>query len=136
MRARDDGRSGTVARVITALVVALWVATGALAVYGLALSAANRPPARPMKVAVGAVVALLVVQALIAAFQLVQGVQVPEPTEVLIYLVVAICVLPFVTQFAMAEPDNRWGGAIVAAGAIATGIAVWRLQVLWVPLAG
>lgn len=120
---------------ITALVVALWVATGALAVYGLALSATSRPAARPLRLAVGVVVALLVVQALIAVVQLVGGVRVPEPTEVLIYLVVAICVLPFVTQFAMAEPDNRWSGAIVAAGAIATGIAVWRLQVLWVPLA-
>ena len=119
---------------ITALVVALWVACGALAAYGLALSAVHRPGARPLRIAVGVVVALLVVQAAIAALKLVQGVRVPEPTEVLIYLVVAICVLPFVTQFAMAEPDNRWGGAIVAAGAVATGIAVWRLQVLWVPL--
>ncbi|MGI5128498.1 hypothetical protein ACQEVB_16925 [Pseudonocardia sp. CA-107938] len=120
---------------ITALVVALWVATGALAVYGLALSATRRPLPGHTRIAVGVVVALLVVQAAIAAVQLATGVRVADPTEVLIYLVVAICVLPFVTQFALAEPDNRWGGAIIAAGAIATGIAVWRLQVLWVPLA-
>jgi predicted membrane channel-forming protein YqfA (hemolysin III family) len=120
--------------VITGLVVVLWVATGALAVYGLALTALDRPAARPARLAVGVVVALLVVQALIAVFRIVQGVQLPEPTEVVIYLGVAVCVLPFVTQFAMAEP-NRWGGAIIAAGAIATAIAIWRLQVLWVPLA-
>ncbi len=118
---------------ITGLVVALWVATGALAVYGLALTALNRPAGRAARLAVGFVVGLLVLQALLAVFRIVQGVQLAEPTEVVIYLVVAVCVLPFVTQFAMAEP-TRWGGAIIAAGAIATAIAVWRLQVLWVPL--
>ncbi|MDN5860035.1 MAG: hypothetical protein L0H84_15575 [Pseudonocardia sp.] len=119
---------------ITGLVVAVWVATAALAGYGLALTALGRPAGRVARLAVGFVVGLLALQALLAVLAIVRGVRLAEPTEVIIYLVVAICVLPFVTQFAMAEP-NRWGGAIIAAGAIATGIAVWRLQVLWVPLA-
>lgn len=119
---------------ITALVVALWVATGALALYGLALTALNQPAGRGIRLAVGFVVGLLVLQAVLAVLAVVQGVRLPDTTEVLIYLAVALCVLPFVTQFAMAEP-TRWGGAIVAAGAVATGVAVWRLQVLWVPLA-
>jgi hypothetical protein len=45
---------------------------------------------------------------------------------------VSVCVLPIATQFATAEP-TRWGGAVVAVGAIATAVAVWRLQGLWVP---
>jgi hypothetical protein len=39
-------------------------------------------------------------------------------------------VLPIATQFAYAEP-TRWGGAVVAVGAIATLVAVLRLQGLW-----
>ncbi|SHL50860.1 hypothetical protein SAMN05443637_13311 [Pseudonocardia thermophila] len=119
---------------ITGLVVVLWVATAALAVYGLTLAALKRPAGRPVRIAVGVVVVLLLVQAVLAGLALAQGVQVPEPTEVVIYLVVSVLVLPFVTQFALAEPDSRWGGAIVAAGAIATGVAVWRLHELWVPI--
>lgn len=118
---------------IDGLVIALWVATGALALYGLGLTAAKRSPGRLVRPAVGAVVALLVVQAVVAVVQIVQGVQLPDTTEVIIYFVVAALVLPFVTQFALAEP-NRWSGAIIAAGAVATGVAVWRLQGLWVPV--
>jgi hypothetical protein len=41
-------------------------------------------------------------------------------------------VLPIATQFAYAEP-TRWGGTVVAVGAVATLVAVLRLQGLWVP---
>lgn len=119
---------------IDGLVIALWVATGALALYGLALTAANRPADRFTRLAVGIVEGLVVLQAVLAVLAIIQGFALRDTTEVIIYLVVAACVLPFVTQFAMAEP-TRWGGAIVAAGAIATGVAVWRLQGLWVPIA-
>ena len=42
----------------------------------------------------------------------------------------SVCVLPIATQFATAEP-TRWGGAVVAAGAVGTAVAVVRLQGLW-----
>ena len=119
---------------IDGLVIALWVATGALALYGLASTAANRPPDRVTRIAVGAVEALLVVQAVLAVIGIVQGFPLADPTEVVIYLVVSVCVLPIATQFANAEP-SRWGGTVIAVGAIATGVAVWRLQGLWVPVA-
>ena len=35
-------------------------------------------------------------------------------------------------QFATAEP-SRWGGAVIAVGAIGTLVAVLRLQGLWIP---
>jgi hypothetical protein len=120
--------------VIDALVVVLLLATGALAVYGVVLTVRNRPPDRFTKPAVGVVVALLALQAVIAAFQVFTGTQLPETSTFLIYLVVSVCVLPIALQWATAEP-SRWGGAVIAAAAIATGVAVLRLQGLWVPLA-
>jgi hypothetical protein len=118
--------------VIDALVVVVLGALVALAVYGVVITVLNRPPDVWTKRAVGVAVALLVVQAAIAAVQVFGGTSLPETGTFLIYLVVSVCVLPIATQFATAEP-TRWGGAVVAVGAIATAVAVWRLQGLWVP---
>lgn len=115
---------------IDALVIAGYVATGALAVFGVVTTILNRPPDRATKLAVGVVVALLVVQAAIAAFRVFTGTSLPETSTFLIYLVVSVCVLPIALQFATAEP-TRWGGLIIAVAAIATGVAIWRLQGLW-----
>jgi heme A synthase len=115
--------------VIGPLAVATLVATGLLAVFGLVLAALNRPPGRELRLAVWAVVALLAVQALLGAVRSF-GVTLPEQSTFLIYLVVSVCVLPIATNFAYAEP-TRWSGAVVAAGAIATLVAVLRLQGLW-----
>jgi tryptophan-rich sensory protein len=116
--------------VIDALEIVVLVATGALAVFGVVLTILNRPPDRTMRLAVGAVEALLVVQAAIAATRVFSGVTLPETMTFLIYLVVSVCVLPIATQFATAEP-TRWGGTVIAVGAIATLVAVVRLQGLW-----
>lgn len=110
------------------LVVVL--ATGALAVFGLVTTALGRPPGRAMRLIVAAVVALLVAQAVIAAVRAFTGPPVPELTTFLIYLLVSVCVLPIGWQFATAEP-SRWSGAVVAAAAIGTAVAVLRLQGLW-----
>jgi heme A synthase len=115
--------------VIGPLAVATLVATGLLAVFGLVLAALNRAPGRELRIAVWAVVALLGVQALLGAVRSF-GVNLPEQSTFLIYLVVSVCVLPIATNFAYAEP-TRWSGAVVAAGAIATLVAVLRLQGLW-----
>jgi hypothetical protein len=120
---------GSVARVIGALALATLVATGALAVFGLALTALNRAPGRELRLAVWAVVALLAVQAVIGAVRSF-GVTLPEQSTFLIYLVVSVCVLPIAANFAYAEP-TRWSGAVVAAGAIAVLVAVLRLEMLW-----
>jgi hypothetical protein len=116
--------------VIGALVVVVLAGLAALAVYGVVTTALDRPPDAWTKRAVAAVVALLVVQAAIAAVQVFGGVTLPETSTFLIYLVVSVCVLPIATQFATAEP-TRWGGAVVAVGAVATAVAVWRLAGLW-----
>lgn len=114
---------------IDALVVAVLVALGALAVAGLVSTVLGRVPGQAEKLAVGATVALLGVQAVVAGVRaLVVGM--PEQTTFLIYLVVSFCVLPIATQFATAEP-TRWGGAVIAVGALATAVAVWRLDGLW-----
>ncbi len=114
---------------IEALAVATLVATGALAVFGLSLTALSRVPGRELRLAVWAVVALLAVQAAVAAVRAL-GAALPEQSTFLIYLAVSVCVLPIASNFAFAEP-TRWSGAVVAAGAVATAVAVWRLQGLW-----
>ncbi|MGQ0575816.1 MAG: hypothetical protein ACT4RN_16670 [Pseudonocardia sp.] len=119
---------------IDALVVVLLVATGLLVVYGVALTVLDRPPDRWTRPIVGVVVALVAFQAAIAALRVFTGTQLPEPSTFLIYLVVAVCVLPIALQFATAEP-SRWGGAVIAVAAVATGVAVLRLQGLWTPVA-
>jgi hypothetical protein len=121
--------------VIVALEIVVLVALGLLAVFGLVITALNRPPDRTAKIAVGVAVALLVVQAAIAAVQVFGGVQLPESSTFLIYLAVSVAVLPIATQFATASDDDsgpsRWGGAVIAVGAVATVVAVVRLQMLW-----
>ena len=112
-----------------ALALATLVATGALAVLGLVLTALNRPPGREFKIAVGVVVALLAVQAAIGAVRGF-GTALPEQETFLIYLAVSVCVLPIATNFAYAEP-TRWSGAVVAVAAVGTLVAVLRLQGLW-----
>ncbi len=117
---------------IDVLVVVCTAACGLLALAGLALSALGRAPGRELRIAVGVVVALLALQAAIAAVRVVVGgTTPPETSTFLIYLVVSVCVLPIATQFASAAP-SRGGGAVVAAGAIGTAVAVVRLQGLWV----
>lgn len=125
------GAAGSVAQVFGWLVLVVLVATGALALFGLGLTATDRPPGRALKVAVSAVSALLAVQAVIAAVRLFGGgVRLPEQSTFLIYLVVSVCVLPVAHNWATAE-RTRWGGAVVAVAAIGTAVAVWRLQGLW-----
>lgn len=113
--------------------VLVWVSVGAIAIvglFGLVLTVLGRVPGRELRLAVQATVALLAVQAAIAAVRVFGGVTLPETTTFLIYLVVSVCVLPVAAQFAFAEP-SRWGGAVVAAGAVGTAVAVVRLQGLW-----
>lgn len=118
---------------IDALVLVVYVAAGLLAVYGIACSALGRHPGRDITIATGALEALLVVQAAIAAIRVLSGTELPERGTFLIYLLVSVCVLPIGLQFARTEPTTRWGGTVIAVAAIATGVAVWRLHELWVP---
>jgi predicted membrane channel-forming protein YqfA (hemolysin III family) len=116
--------------VFPALVLIVLGAIGALAVFGVVTTVRDRPPGRPLRVATGVVIALLVLQAAIAAVRVFSGVTLPETSTFLIYLVVSICVLPIAVQYANAEP-TRWGGTVIAVAAIATAVAVLRLQGLW-----
>jgi hypothetical protein len=120
--------------VVDALVIVTLVAAGALAVYGIVEMVRRRPPGKALARAVFVTVALLAVQAAIGAYRvLIEGVQVPEQSTFLIYLAVSVLVLPVALQWANAEP-NRWGGGIVAVGAIGVFVAVFRLWDLWVPV--
>lgn len=112
------------------LVLVILVATVATALFGLVTTALNRPPDQVHRIAVGICEVLLVGQAVLAAFRVFGGVTLPEQSTFLIYLVVSVCVMPIALQFATAEP-TRWGGAVIAIGAIGTAVAVLRLQGLW-----
>ena len=113
------------------------VALGLLAVFGIVTTVLDRPPDRTTKIAVGVVVALLVVQAAVAAVRVLTGVQLAETSTFLIYLAVSVGVLPIAAQFATAtdedtgEGPTRWGGTVVAVAAVAVAVAVIRLQYLW-----
>ena len=76
-------------------------------------------------------VALLAVQAVIAAVRVFGGTSLPETSTFLIYLVVSVCVLPIATQFATAEPTpvGRGGGRGRARSPRRS--RCWRLQGLW-----
>ncbi len=115
---------------IDVLVVAVLVATVALALLGIGLTVAGRPPGRALRYALFVTVALLVGQAVIAGVRVFGGARLPETSTFLIYLGVSVCVLPVAYQWATAEP-SRWGGAVVAVAALGTAVAVWRLQGLW-----
>ncbi|ANY10162.1 hypothetical protein [Pseudonocardia sp. HH130630-07] len=118
---------------VGSMVGVIMVVLAATALFGLLTTVLNRPPTRVHQAAVGLATLLIVVQAAIAAYQvLVGGVTLPERTTFLIYLAVAVCVPPISLQFATAEP-SRWGGTVIAVGAIGTLVAVLRLQGLWVP---
>ena len=117
------------------LVVVVLVVTAALAVFGIGITIAGRPPGREMRFAVFGTVALLVVQAVVAVVRLFTGPPLPENSTFLIYLVVSVLVLPIALQFATASDEgdgpSRWGGLVVAVAAVATAVAVLRLQGLW-----
>ena len=117
------------------LVVVVLVVTAALAVFGIGITIAGRPPGREMRFAVFGTVALLVVQAVVAVVRLFTGPPLPENSTFLIYLVVSVLVLPIALQFASASDEgdgpSRWGGLVVAVAAVATAVAVLRLQGLW-----
>lgn len=113
------------------LVVTLLVLTGGLAVLGVVTTVLGRLPDRLLATAVGIVEGVIVLQAAIAAIRVLRGVQLEENSTFLIYLAVAVCMLPIGLQFARTEPPSRWGGTVVAVTAIAAGIVVLRLQALW-----
>ena len=82
------------------LVVVVLVVTAALAVFGIGLTIAGRPPGREMRFAVFGTVALLVVQAVVAVVRLFSGPPLPENSTFVIYLIVSVLVLPIALQFA------------------------------------
>ena len=117
---------------IDALVVVVLVATGALAVFGLG-SARSRTGRRGARCGsrVGAVVALLAVQAVIAAVRVFAGVPLPETSTFLIYLVVSVCVLPIADAVRHRRADAAGAARWSRSAAIGTAVAVLRLQGLW-----
>jgi hypothetical protein len=116
--------------VIDVLVLVVLIATAALALLGIGLTVADRPPGQELRIAVIAVGGLLLVQAVIAAVRVFGGAALPETSTFLIYLGVSVCVLPVAYQWATAE-RTRWGGAVVAVAALGVAVAVVRLQGLW-----
>ncbi|GAA5156017.1 hypothetical protein GCM10023321_30810 [Pseudonocardia eucalypti] len=115
---------------IHSLAVAIVVLTGALALFGVAGTVMGRAPGRVDVLAVGAVEALLVLQAVLGAARVFGGVRLAETQTFMIYLLVSVAVLPLGLQFARAEP-TRWGGTVIAVASVATGVAVLRLLSLW-----
>jgi hypothetical protein len=114
---------------VVSLSIALFL--GVLAVWGLALAAAGRPPTRAYLVAgvIGEVE--LVLQGAVAAALLVAGHDPASVGEFLGYLLVTVGLLPVALNRARAPEATRFDAAVVAVTAIAVAVAVLRLQSLW-----
>jgi hypothetical protein len=118
--------------VFSGITLALIVALVAVAIFVLVGTVRGRPPGKAEVLVARVATGVLALHAVFGAVRAFTAAPPALPlTEFLIYLVVSVVVLPFLLQFATAEEDSRWGGAVIAVGAIGVAVAVWRIQVLW-----
>jgi len=111
------------------LSIALFLA--ALAVWGLLLAAAGRPPSRGYLIAVVVAEIELVLQAAVAGVLIVAGHDPDSLGEFLGYLVVTVALLPVALNRARHPQATRFDAAVVGVTAVAVGVATLRLLSLW-----
>ena len=114
---------------IAALAYLIIAAGLALAVWGGAAAALNRPPTRALYIGAGVVAVLVAVQAIIAEIRLLGGADVRTGLFVG-YLVAAIVLIPVAGLLARLEP-TRWGSAILGAAGLVLAPLVLRLVQIW-----
>ena len=113
------------------ITIALIVVLVGVALFALVGTVRGKPPGRAEVLVARVATGVLALHAVFGAYRAFTAAPPELPfSEFLIYLVVSVVVLPFVLQFATAEP-TRWGGAVIAVGAVGVAVAVWRIQVLW-----
>lgn len=101
-----------------------------LALWGVVLAVAGKPPDRPYLLAVVAGEVEVVAHALIAGVAILAGHRPGAPAEFGGYILVSVMLLPFVLQLSRAG-STRWDSATIGAVCLAVGVAVIRLLALW-----
>lgn len=113
---------------LTWLQVIVAVAAGLLC---LGFGIAGRPPADLTLGSVLLVELLLIVQLVVAVVAPLVG---NEPSgnlvEYYIYLVSAILIPPLTVVWALVE-RSKWSTVVLAVGALAVAVMVWRMHVIW-----
>lgn len=102
----------------------------ALAVWGIGLAIAGRPPDRPYVIAVLVGQAEVMLHALGATVAIIAGHRPDAMGEFIGYMLVSVILLPFVLRLAR-DGATRWDSATIGAVSLAVGVAVIRLLGLW-----
>ncbi|MGY1916820.1 hypothetical protein ABC795_17600 [Blastococcus sp. HT6-30] len=112
------------------LVVAVTVVAALVVVLGLGSTAARRRIGVLHLAGAGLLLALLLVQAVLAGAAMAGG-DAPADTPSFLGYLVGVLLIPVAgVLWARAEP-TRWAGTVLAVAAAAVGVMVWRLLQLW-----
>lgn len=108
-------------------------ATYAVVLAVLALAAALRPPKRRAHLLTGAVVleALLVGQAVLSVWSLLQGHRPADPATHVGYLACSVLLLPLLVLRPDGDTDTRWDDAVLAVAAVALAVVAIRAAATW-----
>ena len=113
-----------------ALVVAITVVAGALALLGIASTAARRRIGL-LHLGVAAVLeVLLLVQAVLAVVAMAGGDTPPEAATFAGYLA-GIVLVPVAGSLWARSEQTRWAGTVIAVAAVVVAVMIWRLLQLW-----
>ena len=89
----------------------------------------RQPPTGLIPLAATLLVALQVLQAVVAAGKLAGGERVESSPTVSGYLIASVALLPIAATFA--REGDRWDSAALIIGCAALAVVDWRLSILW-----
>jgi len=112
------------------LVVAITLVAALLAVLGIASTVARRRIGLVHLWVAGALEALLLVQAVVAAIALVGGDTPPDTPTFLGYLI-GIVLVPVAGVLWARSEQTRWAGTVLAVAGAVVAVMAWRLLQLW-----
>ncbi len=115
---------------IPALVVALGLGCAVLAAWALLWAALDRPVRLGHLVLGGALEALLLVQAVVAAVKLIGGTRPGSTVTFVAYLVGSLLVLPLGVLWAL-EERTRWSSVVLAIAGVTVAVMVVRMNSVW-----
>jgi len=117
--------------VLTPLTLTVAVFLFALAVWGIGLAVAGRPPDRAYVIGVLLGEAEVLLHGAAALIAIAAGHRPDSMGEYLGYLLTSVVLLPFVLRLTHDGRSTRWDSATIGAVALAVGVAVIRLLGLW-----
>jgi hypothetical protein len=116
--------------VTASLVVAITLVAVLLTLLGLASTLARRRTGLVHLVVAGALEALLLIQAAVAAAAMVGGER-PADTPTFVGYLVGVVLVPVAGVLWARTERTRWAGTVLAVAGAVVAIMVWRLLQLW-----